>query len=378
MNLISRIAGIALAMILVTDVSAQQAFRTDGGDDSLPWFQLKEGEFPPKDSAHYFSGELIRVDHLEREFILRVDRTDAQRRSHFDLPVAASMLPYGSLAYHGSPAALKDIPLGTHLHGWFYQRDPSEEYEPIEGWHNRKSIEVDFTRCFRLEDDFSYHAKRDEIWRIDDVDLDQMELTCTLLHNGKSIDDPKVFELQRSTRIWNGRGIGELADLQSGQQILFNLTWATLYGPGRVTEIWLDESSRALATAHQLEKHRMHIRQRGIPGWVDQVDNKERIVTITFFGGIDEQLFNDLKEGTSAGIAVARHTLMTYDPVNDRKRGPIVKVTQVEQQPGGSGLQVQIKPDLLLEGFRPKRIVRVYPASWPVIALPKEEEYFGR
>ena len=33
---------------------------------------------------------------------------------------------------------------------------------------------------------------------------------------------------------------------------------------------------------------------------------------------------------------------------------------------------------MMLEGFRPKRVVRFYPATWKVIALPKEEEFFGR
>ena len=30
------------------------------------------------------------------------------------------MLPYGSIYYHGAPAALCDIPLGTHLHTWCF------------------------------------------------------------------------------------------------------------------------------------------------------------------------------------------------------------------------------------------------------------------
>ena len=30
------------------------------------------------------------------------------------------MLPYGSVRYRGGAATLRDIPIGTHLHGWFY------------------------------------------------------------------------------------------------------------------------------------------------------------------------------------------------------------------------------------------------------------------
>lgn len=355
------------------------AFRTDANPDKkLPWYQLVEGEFPPEGSAHYFSGELIKVDHIERSFVLRVDRTDSQNRSHFDLPVAAHMIPYGSVAYHGAPAALKDIPLGTHLHGWFYIKDPNDKTKPLEIFHNRRSYEVDFTRCFRLEDDFSYYAQRNQIWRIESVDLEEKKLTVQRLQQGKPIGKPETYDLQDSTRVWQGNGFRDLDRLTKGQLVQFNITWATLYGPGRIVEIWLDEESRKLATAHQLKKHRSYIRQRGLAGCVDAVDNQKRIVTITFFGGVDPDLFNEIAKGDSAGVAVALENLNTYDPVNDRKRGPILDVKKVPIQPGSSGVQIQVKPDLLLEGYRPKRIVRVYPSAWPVIALPREEQFFGR
>ena len=43
----------------------------------------------------------------------------------------------------------------------------------------------------------------------------------------------------------------DLKALQPGQTVLFNLTWVTLYGPGRITDIWVDEAARARATAHR-------------------------------------------------------------------------------------------------------------------------------
>jgi hypothetical protein len=33
---------------------------------------------------------------------------------------------------------------------------------------------------------------------------------------------------------------------------------------------------------------------------------------------------------------------------------------------------------MLLEGHRPGRIVRFYPATWKVNALPREEQFYGR
>ncbi|OYW26280.1 MAG: hypothetical protein B7Z47_07760, partial [Chthoniobacter sp. 12-60-6] len=137
-------------------------------------------------------------------------------------------------------------------------------------------------------------------------------------------------------------------------------------------------------------------RERGLAGWFDAVDDEEQIVTITFFGGVDATLFNDLAgvngepfgwpfsgrednpNAPKGGIAVARESLMTYDPVNDRKGGNILCIEQVPVEPGSSGVQIKVKCGMLLEGYRPRRIVRFYPATWKVEALPREEQFFGR
>jgi hypothetical protein len=372
------------------------AFRTDENKDkSLPWFQLVDGHFPPANSAHAITGELVQVDHLERRFYLRVDRSDTQDRGVFDLRLEGVMLPYGSIYYHGAPAALSDIPLGTHLHGLFYLKASDDKSPPPPGPYHRVTPELAFRRCFQLEDDFTYYAQQKQAWKIESVNPGEKKLTATLQCDGASVGAPKTFDLLSSTLVFAGNGFGKLESLQAGQTVQFNLTWATLYGPGRITEIWLDEPSRQLATAQQLERHRNYIRERGLPGWIDQVDDETQVVTITFFGGVDPALFADLKginpepfgwplnkpeddplapKGT---IAVARDSLMTYDPLNDRKGGNILHIGAVPVEPGSSGVQIKVKCDLLLEGFRPRHIVRFYPAPWKVNALPREEQFSG-
>lgn len=364
---------------------------------ALEWYQLVEGKFPPEGSAHAISGELIRSDHLERRFQLRVDRDDSQERSVWDLPVDATMLPYGAIYHHGAPAALQDIPLGTHLRGLFYLKDAKDKSPLPPGPHNnRQTPDADFRRCFRLEDDFTFHARQKQLWKIESVDLATMKFNATLQQEGKPVGPPKIFDLLTGTRVLKGNGFGNLKSIEPGQTVLFNLTWATLYGPGRVTDIWLDEPSRQLATAHQLERHRNHIRQRGLPGWVEAVDDEKEIVTITFFGGVDPFLFNELTNinpeplgwpfsknednpnAPKGGIAVARESLLTYDPVNDRKGGNILEIKKIPVEPGSSGVQIRVKCGMLLEGYRPRRIVRFFPATWKVIALPREEEFVGR
>ena len=157
-----------------------------------------------------------------------------------------------------SPAALQDVPLGTHLHGLFYLAAHDDKTPLPETSNNRRSPEWQFRRCLRLEDDFTFHSKQKQLWKIESVDLDKKKLSVTLMENGQPVGDgkAKTFDLQGSTRVFQGNGFSTLKSLQAGQTVLFNLTWATLYGPGRITAIWLDEESRSLATEHQREVHR--------------------------------------------------------------------------------------------------------------------------
>jgi len=56
----------------------------------------------------------------------------------------------------------------------------------------------------------------------------------------------------------------------------------------------------------------------------------------------------------------------------------ILDIKKIPIEPGSSGVQIRVKCDMMLEGYRPRRIVRFYPATWKVIALPKEEQFHGR
>src|SRR4051794_41274482 len=124
------IATFLLCFSLVPLRAAEPTFRTDGGDETLPWFQLQPGEFPSEGSAHAVSGELIALDHVNRTGLLRPDRDDTQRRGDWDIARPFVLLPYGSLRLHGAPAELRDIPIGTHLHGRFYADDGAAANKP--------------------------------------------------------------------------------------------------------------------------------------------------------------------------------------------------------------------------------------------------------
>jgi hypothetical protein len=298
-----------------TDADGPIHAKVERDGKPLEWFRLVEGEFPPEGSGHAISGELIQMDHLERTFQMRVDRNDSQDRAAWDLPLGAVMLPYGSIWYQGAPAAIQDIPLGTHLHGLFYIKDTNDSSPPPETWYGRKTPEIDFRRCFRLEDDFTLQMRQKRLWKVESVDLGAMKLIAT-----PPGEKAKTFDLLSSTRVFEKNTLADIKAIKPGQNVCFNLTWVTLYGPGRITDIWLDDESRKLATTQQLEKHRNHIRERGLAGWITAVEDEPQHVTVVFFGGIDETLLNEWspQAGITGGLAVARESLMTYDPVNDR------------------------------------------------------------
>jgi hypothetical protein len=392
---------VTLGVWLTGTEAVEPDFRTDDGtNQKLPWFKLVDGQFPPKSSAHYIQGELIRMDHTERQLVIRVDRNDSQQRGVWDLPLPLDMLPYGSIHYNGAPAGLCDIPVGTHLHTWCYLKDETDERPPLAVFHDRISPEAAFRRCIRVEDDFSYRTRLGQVWRIDSVDPGQKKLSATLLQAGKPVGESQTFDLLGRTRVFRRHEFGTLESLAKDQLVQFNLTWVGLFGPGRILDIYLDEPSRQLATRQQLERHHLHIRERGLPAWVDAVDDRKQIVTMTFFDGVDPALFDELANinpeplgwpATLSGqggakddlapkgtIAVARKSLMTYDPTNDRKGGNILKFSKVPVMPGCSGIQIQLECGMLLEGFRPTKIVRFYPASWPFVTVPKEESFHGR
>jgi hypothetical protein len=179
-----------------------------------------------------------------------------------------------------------------------------------------------------------------------------------------------------ATRVWKGRAIGSLTDLAAGQSLLLDLTVCTLKGPGRCTEIWLDAVSREVAAAHQFEVHRQFQREHGLPGWVEEVDNQQGIITMALFAGFDPKLMEDFAVDAPVSSAVAEDSLRTYDQNSDRMKGDLLALQSVPPGPGDSGVRIKFKPVTLLEGNRPKRILRLFSGKWKVDDIPKEERIY--
>jgi len=119
-----------------------------------------------------------------------------------------------------------------------------------------------------------------------------------------------------------------------------------------------------------------------MPAQVDAVDHDtfgKATVTATLFGGMDESLYADFKPNTGAQMAASENTLRTWWPDHDGMNGKIIAIANSDGEPefGSSGIQMQFQIPLVLEGFRPGRIVRIRFHRWPKVKPPVEEQVRG-
>lgn len=339
------------------------------------------GQFPPPDAGVPLAGELVAVDHVNRRGALRLVGDGDDSRYHSAPSHRFAMLPYGTIRYHGSPAELRDIPIGTVLHGTFLL--PPKGDTTIPARNDKYSPKQ--THALTLEDDFSFYQRQGQAWKIVDIDTKKTKLKVTsdgaAAKNG--LTGEQTFEFDASTRVWKGRQFGEQKDLAAGQIVQLNLTWAPDWKNGQfhVADIWIDKESRDVAAETQRQTHLRHVRTRWLPAWIDHVDHQsggKGIVTLTLFGGMDPTLYDaaraQSKPGGGAALAAAEWTLRSWWQEHDNKHGPVLEVKDLPNPPpGSSGVQMRVQIRELLEGFRAGRIVRVRPNGFPNVKLPPEE-----
>ena len=104
--------------------------------------------------------------------------------------------------------------------------------------------------------------------------------------------------------------------------------------------------------------------------------------SLTFFGGMDQALYDDFKKDIGGQINGAentlKHTASHYGPGHMASNRKIVQVTKQEGKVslGSSAIQIDFKTDQIIEAVRPGRVVKVRPNSWPQVQIPREE-YLG-
>ncbi|WP_243838947.1 hypothetical protein [Prosthecobacter fusiformis] len=375
-------------------------------------FRPEAGKFPPLEKAHTYRGELVFVDHPNRRGSLRVQGQGVFRRND---PHPFAMLPYGMVRYHGAPADLRDIPLGTVLHVRAYlPPDPKISSVPVLPVNN-KDKDADHRRgvgvapaenhVLLLEDEPSHCQREGMVWKLKELDIQSNEGMMIATREPKAGADGKTKEetltFDAATRLWRGRECLSLADMISeglwpasgkksldGQAVLLGITWKPTLGGVftrfHISDIWLDDTAIQRAAHLQAETHKAFIRSRWVPGWVDAVEYGKfgrATVTATLFGGMDTSLYADFKKGSRVLMNGAENTLKhteggTSGPSQMASQGSILEVTDTSRDApplGSSGIQIRFETDLITEGIRPTRVVRIRPTNWPDFHMPREE-----
>lgn len=373
-------------------------------------FRPEAGKFPPLEMAHSYRGELVFVDHANRRGSIRVQGSGMFFRND---PHPFALLPYGVVRYHGAPADLRDVPLGVVLHVRAYlPPDPKTSAVPVlpvdnrkmDGNHNRGAGTAPAeNHVVLLEDEPSRCQREGLVWKLKEVEIQNnagmIVASCEPKQggDGKSTDEKLTFDA--ATRVWRGRELLAVDELVAdgawpaqgkkslgGQAVLLGITWKPtpdgVFTRFHVSDIWLDDVAMQRAARHQAEVHKAFVRSRWMPAWIDTVEYGKfgrATVTATLFGGMDPTLYADFKQGASAMMNsvenTLKHTHGAYGPAHMASRGSILEVIRAEGAAplGSSGIQIRFETDLIIEGIRPGRVVRVRPGNWPQVQVPREE-----
>jgi len=377
-------------------------------------FRPEPGRFPPVEKAKSYTGELTFVDHANRRGSLRV-----KGRGPFFEQAATpfALLPYGVVRYHGAPADLRDVPLGTILHGRFYL-PPEPELSSVPTFRSGggAGFQIHFpeNHAALLEDEPSFCLREGLVWKLQEVGWNNERNNDQWLviarrepkdgNGGKG--EAETMSVDAATRVWRGRERLQVQDLiaeglwpENGKKslddraVLLGLRWKATYGSRfsqrngvfnrwHIGDIWLDEESMDLSTRQQSEEHKTLIRTRWMPALVDGVEygkSGEAAVTATLFGGMDSSLYADFQKGIRVQVCPAAANLKRgvgdHSKSQDAIDGAILDVRRIEGglPQGSSGIQVRMKLGMVLEGFRAGGVVRIRPMNWPEPAVPREE-----
>ncbi len=398
-----------LAFLFIGDArAANQERGTKNQEPDV--FRPEAGKFPPLEKALAYRGELVFVDHANRRGSLRVQGSGMFFRND---PHPFALLPYAVVKYHGAPADLMDIPLGTVLYARaFLPPDPNTSSVPVlpvdnkamDANHNRGAgIFPAENHMILLEDEPSHCQREGLVWKLKEVEVTNREgmliATCEPKQGsgGKAAEEKLTFDA--ATRVWRGReclGIDDLITQGAwpkdgkkalgGQPVLLGICWKPtpdgIFTRFHVSDIWLDDAATQAAASHQAEVHKAFIRSRWMGAWVDGVEYGKfghATITATLFGGMDPSLYDDFAKGTPAMMNAVennlKHTHGAYGPGHMASRGSILDAVKTpgEVPFGSSGIQIRFETDLIIEGIRPGKVVRVHSGNWPLVNVPREE-----
>ena len=323
----------------------------------------KRGVFPEEGAGIHAHGDLVISDPVNRRGALREKRHSP--RHYF------AMLPYGMVWYHGAPADIRDLPPGIHMHGRFLlPMEGEEETIPLTEKLLKNHENHRYNHAILLEDDVSFYSRRGRSWKV--LGFEQgggpaPRLKLSVEPVGPEIEGginkAALFDIDDSTRVWKDRQLVNKDQIKEGMDVQVNLTWGP-FDSLATMDVWLDETSLKANREIQRQRHLRMIRSRFLPGWVDEVKNNDTgggEVTVTFFGGMDQELYDDLRKSKSLKICNAETTLRSWNYHQEHASpATVLEKKEIKDPPlGSSGLQVRLKVTQMLDGFRPGWVVRV-------------------
>ena len=219
---------------------AQFPFRTDYGNEHLPWYRLKTAELPPRFSEHLVFGEIVKVDAAARAGQFRTDRTGEA--------VDFALIPEGAIKYLNAESSLADLPPGTRCRFHLYQDEKGA-----------------FTHASLVSDEFSFLASNALSYRVETPKLDEGKLHVARQmpevknYNGDMEKPPDIgrceLRVNPETRVWKGEQQVKLSDLVVGDSLLVNLTAEQPGMPARCTDIWIGPETHKLVSDQQSKRH---------------------------------------------------------------------------------------------------------------------------
>jgi hypothetical protein len=394
---------------------APQDQKSKSQEGKIEPFRPVSGTFPPIEKALAYRGELVFVDHANRRGSLRIQGEGTFFRN---APHPFALLPYGIVRYHAAPADIRDVPLGTVLHALAYlPPDPKFSAVPVLPLDNRnatagysgKGIAPAENHVAVLEDEPSFCMRQGLVWKLKEVEVKNREgfLLATRVPRGGgggggggASEEKLTFDA--ATRVWRGPFSHSLDELISegswpadgkkaldGQEVLLGICWTPtpdgIFTRFHISDIWLDEAALERAAKNQTERHRAFIRKRWMPASVDAVEYGKfgrATVTATLFGGMDAELYEDFQKGVEAVMNGVENTLKHagggYGPAHMASKGSVIEVEKrtAEVPFLSSGIRIRFETDLVIEGIREGRVVRIRPKAWPAVNIPREE-YVG-
>jgi hypothetical protein len=217
----------------------QYPYRTDFGNEDLPWFKLRAGEKPPQYSEHRVLGELVNVDAQSGKGQFRTDRTGET--------VEFTLVPGGKVQYLNATSSLADIPLGTRCYFNLYPDHTGA-----------------FTQAWQVTDEFSRLATNHTTYRVSALNLAEgrvdvgWQLIKMKNYNGDMEQTPDLgrstLHVTPETHVWKDDKQVKLEDLAVGDLVLVNVTGEQAGQPSHCTDIWIGEDLHKTVSERQSKK----------------------------------------------------------------------------------------------------------------------------